>query len=174
MILKGFKEKSIKKQLSSILKNRQLKFSDKKIESVGIILSADEVNDFESLKTLSTRLNVLPNKLKIIAYTSSKKEMTYSWDVCFNPNDFTWNGRVKNAELQTFINTEFDLLISYYSTDVTTLKYITAASKSVFKTSIFQKDKRLNDLIINTDLQNVEAFKNELYKYLTVLNKIKE
>ena len=174
MILKGLKEKSIKKNLNLILKSRSSSTSNDKIESLGIILNAEETNDFETLKTLAATLNVRPNKLKIIAFTSSKKEEIYSWNVCFNPKDFSWNGKIKNTELQSFLDTKFDLLISYYSEDVLELKYLTAASKANFKVSIFQKDKRFNDLIIKTKFKNIKAFKVELFKYLVVLNKIKK
>ncbi|MCX7552195.1 DUF6913 domain-containing protein [Xanthomarina sp. F2636L] len=172
MILKGLKEKSIKKNLNTILANRETHFNTNKIESIGIVLNADETTDFESIKTIAQSLNLRPNKLKIIAFTESKKEVTYSWNDCFNPKDFTWNGKVNNIELQTFLDTKFDLLISYYSKDVLELKFLTTASKAHFKVSIFQLDKRLNDLIIKTDFKDFEAFKIELNKYLRVLNKL--
>ena len=171
MILKGLKEKSIKKNLNSILNNREADFNSNKIESMGIIINADETQDLEAIKTIATALQIRPNKLRIIAFTTSKKEETYSWETCFNPKDFTWNGKINNVELQGFLDTEFDVLISYYSKDVLELKYVTAASKAHFKVGIFQLDKRFNDLIIKTELTNIEAFKAELTKYLKVLNK---
>lgn len=172
MILKGLKEKSIKKNLNSILNNREADFNSNKIESMGIIINADETQDLEAIKTIATALQIRPNKLRIIAFTASKKEVTYSWETCFNPKDFTWNGKINNVELQGFLDTEFDVLISYYSKDVLELKYVTAASKAHFKVGIFQLDKRFNDLIIKTELTNIEAFKAELTKYLKVLNKL--
>lgn len=171
MILKGLKAKSIKKNLNSILNNREADFNSNKIESMGIIINADETQDLEAIKTIATALQIRPNKLRVIAFTTSKKEVTYSWETCFNPKDFTWNGKINNVELQGFLDTEFDVLISYYSKDVLELKYLTAASKAHFKVGIFQLDKRFNDLIIKTELTNIEAFKAELTKYLKVLNK---
>ena len=174
MILKGLKEKSIKKNLNLILKTRVVDSSNNKIETLGILLNADETNDFETLKTIAETLNVRPNKLKIIAFTTSRKEVTYSWNVCFNQKDFNWKGKINNVELQSFLDTKFDILISYYSEDVLELKYLTAASNAKFKVGIFQNDKRINDLIIKTDFKNIKAFKTELLKYVTVLNKIKK
>ncbi|HLV15161.1 MAG TPA: hypothetical protein VKY41_08275 [Xanthomarina sp.] len=172
MILKGLKEKSIKKKLNSLLKNREANFNTDKIENIGVILNADETNDFEALKTIAQTLGVLPNKVKIIAFTASSKAQAYSWDACFNMKDFTWNGKVNNTELQTFIDTKFDLLISYYVEDVLQLKYLTAASNANLKVGIFQHDKRINDLIIKTEFNKLELFKAELKKYLNVLNKL--
>ncbi|GGG42955.1 DUF6913 domain-containing protein [Bizionia arctica] len=173
MILKGLKEKSIKKNLTTILNNRETHFNNNKIESLGVILNAEETTDFEAIETFAKTLNLSPNKLKIIAFTELTKEITCTWENCFNPKDFTWNGKINNLELKSFLDTKFDLLISYYANDVSELKYLTSASNAHFKVGIFQKDSRLNDLIIKTDFNNLEAFKVELKKYLTVLNKLK-
>lgn len=173
MILKGFKEKSIKKNINKLLSNRQVNVTDNKVESLGIIFNLDEVEDFEKFNILSSYLKVLPNKLKIIAFSASKKETLKSWDVCYNPSDFSWNGVVKNSELQDFLETKFDVLVSYYEADITELKLITAASKAQFKIGILQTDERLNDLIIKTNLKEFNVFKAEVFKYLTILNKIK-
>lgn len=173
MILQGFKEKSNKKYLNSILNIPRQDDGNYKIVSLGIIVNVDETDDLELLKSLATTLGVRPNKLKIIAFTSDKKGVTYSWDVCFNPKDFGWKGSIKNIELQSFIETDFDALISYYTSDVLELKLITAKSKAKFKIGILQSEARLNDLIINTKLKEFDVFRTEVYKYLKIFNKIK-
>ncbi len=173
MILKGFKDKTNKKYLNTLLNQRQVNVADSKIESLGVILNIDEVDDFELFRDLATHIKVHPNKLKVIAFSANKKEKSNSWDVCFNPNDFGWNGTIKNIELQSFLDTKFDALISYYETEELELKLLTAQSKAQFKIGILQTDTRLNDLIIKTDLKVFNIFKTELYKYLTILNKIK-
>ena len=47
-------------------------------------------------------------------------------------------------------------------------------SKAEFKVGILQTDERINDLIIKTKLKEFDVFKEELFKYLTILNKIKK
>jgi hypothetical protein len=173
MILKGFKENSIKKKLNDVLKTSNPLGENKIINSVGVIFNADEVNDFEMFKTLSEHLNIRPNKLKIIAFTEHKKENIFSWNVCFNPKDIGWKGKINNVELETFLKTDFDLLISYYSKSVLELKLLTALSKAKFKAGIFKDDERLNDLIVGTRINEFSEFKKELKKYLMVLNKLK-
>lgn len=173
MILKGFKEKSIKKYINKLLAERQVSVSDNKIESLGIVFNLDEVGDFEQFIALPSYLKILPNKLKIIAFSKKPKDVLTSWDVCYSSIDFGWNGTIKNSELQTFLNTKFDALISFYETDVVELKLITAVSKAQFKIGILQDDERLNDLIIKTTIKEFDVFKAEFFKYLTILNKIK-
>lgn len=173
MILKGFKKKSNKKYLNKLLSERHVNVTDNKIESLGVILNIDEVEDFELFRVLATYIKVRPNKLKVIAYSANKKEASISWDICFKPNDFGWNGTIKNVELQSFLDTKFDALISYYTAEELELKLLTALSKAKFKVGILQTDERLNDLIIKTNLKEFNVFKIELFKYLTILNKIK-
>ena len=136
MILKGFKEKSIKKQLNKLLSELHQNVSNDKVESIGVILNIDEIDDFEWFNELSTHLKVHSNKLKIIAYSANKKETIKSWDTCFNPNDFGWNGTINNSELNAFLNTKFDALISYYEAEVIQLNLITVLSKAKFKIGI--------------------------------------
>lgn len=173
MILKGFKEKSNKKHLNKILSNRNIQVNDSIIKSLGVIMHSDDVNDFEMFRGLAVNLNIHPNNLKIIAYSSNVDNKQNSWDACFNDEDFGWNGTIKNVELKTFLDTEFDALISYYTEDVLELKLLTAISQSQFKIGIFQTDDRLNDLIIKANLSEFNVFKDELVKYLTILKKIK-
>lgn len=173
MILKGFKEKSNKKHLNKLLSERQLQTTNSKIERLGVVFYADGIIDLEWFKTLADSIKVSPNNLKIIAFSKSEKEILCTWDACYNSKDFGWSGRIKNAELQTFLNTEFDALISYYDKDLLELKLITAKSKAKFKIGILQNDERLNDLIIKTNLKAFDLFKTETFKYLKILNKIK-
>jgi hypothetical protein len=173
MILKGFREKSIKKHINKLLSIEHSNVNNDTIESLGVILNINEIDDFEKFRELSTYLKIHPNKLKIIAYSDNKKEALQSWDVCFNPNDFGWKGVINNSELQSFLDTKFDALISYYEADVSELNLITALSKAHFKIGISECDERLNDLIIKTNLKEFDLFKDEIFKYLTILNKIK-
>ena len=173
MILKAFKEKSNKKYLNKLVTNRFTNVNDRGINSLGVILNIDEMDDFELFRSLSEDLKVHPNKLKVIAFSSDKKQQQLSWDQCFNPGDFGWNGQIKNVELQAFLKTKFDALISYYTSEQLELKLLTAMSDAQLKIGILQSDMRCNDLIIKTDLKDFEVFRTELFKYLTILKKIK-
>ena len=172
MILKAFKEKSNKKYLNKLLSERQVNVTDKKINSLGVIINIDEIEDFERFNLLVEHIKVRPNKLKIIAFSESKKDDLNSWDNCFNPKDFGWKGVIKNVELQSFLDNKFDVLVNYYEKEVLELKLITALSKSELKIGISKSDERLSDLIIKTNLKEFDVFKKELFKYLTILNKI--
>ena len=64
------------------------------------------------------------------------------------------------------------MLICYYKRDVLQLNLITAASKANLKVGISRNDERLYDLIIDVALKDINIFKQELKKYLNILNKL--
>lgn len=172
MILKGLREKSNKKYLNKLLSQRQVNVSEKPIKSLGVILNLDEFNYFEAFQDFADTLKVHPNNVKILGFTENVKDGLNSWDLCFTPEDIGWKGAIKNDELKTFLNKNFDVLISFYEKDVLELKILTAVCKANMKIGVFQEDERLNDLIVKTSLKELKVFKKEVFKYLTKLNKI--
>ena len=172
MFLKAFREKSNKKYLNKLLSERKVNVGNNKIKSLGVILNFDEIEDFNAFNVLASRLKIHANRIKVIAYTNDTKAHGNSWDSCFNAKDFGWKGEIKNVELQTFLNEPFDVLISFYSEDHIELKLLTALSKSQFKIGILQSEPRLNDIIVKTQVKDIDVFNDEVVKYLTVLNKI--
>nr|WP_235841573.1 hypothetical protein [Confluentibacter sediminis] len=157
-----------------MLSKRYVNVDDSKIESLGVVFNMDEIENFGLFKNLAEKIKVHPNNFKVIGFTKDKKTNLNTWDLCFNEDDFGWKGEIKNVELQAFLDKKFDVLISYYLAEDLELKLMTALSKAHFKVGILQNDPRLNDLIINTNLKEFDVFENEVFKYLTILNKIKK
>jgi Family of unknown function (DUF6913) len=172
MILKRFKEKSNQKYINSILNSRKPNVDACKIESVGVIINFDEFNNYEIFRNFFKSIGILENKVKFITFITDDKLTPNSWDAYFNPKNFGWNGKINDVELQEFVGSEFDALISYYKEDNLELNLVTTLSKANFKIGISSKDQRLNDFIINVNPNQTEIFKEELIKYLKVLNKI--
>jgi hypothetical protein len=172
MIFKGFSEKSKIKYLNRLLSERHVNVSDNKMQSLGVLVNIDEFKDLEQFKILTNELSIRSNSLKIITFSTYIDENYHVGEPVFNLKDFGWKGNIKNMDLQTFIEQEFDVLISYYRVDVLELKLITALSKAQFKIGISNNDTRVNDLIIQTGVNDFNVFKSEMFKYLTILNKI--
>ena len=172
MILKRFKEKSNKKYINSELKKRLVSESNKKIETIGVIVNIDETIHLNWFKTVAQLLNIENNYVKLVAYTSAEKIEKEVGVSTFNNKHLGWKGTIKHPDLKKFLSEDFDLLINYYTEDLTTLKLLSVASKAKFKVGLLQSDERLNDLIIKTELSDFDTFKSELIKYLNILNKI--
>jgi len=172
MILKAFKTNSNQKYINKLLSTRQVAVSNKVMSSVGVILNMAEFSDFEAFRTFFKSLGLQPARIKIIAFVEDVKSANPLWDTYFNPKDFGWKGKINNIELQTFIDTDFDVLVSFYKEDCLELNLITAASKANFKVGLSAVDNRLYDLMVDVSTKELEVFKSELTKYLNVLNKI--
>ena len=172
MFLQRFKKKTNQNHINKILNSRNISVNDNKIESVGVILNLDEFNEHEDLGQFLKSIGIRENKIKFITYITDKKLVPNTWDSYFDPKDFGWNGKIKSIELQDFINTKFDALISYCKADNLELNTVTALSKANFKIGISGNDQRLNDFIIDVKSNQINIFKQETLKYLKVLNKI--
>lgn len=170
MFLKLFKDKSNQKYINRLLNSSISNVKNKKIESVGILLNLIEFSDYDVFKKFIKSLGVKDNKLKFIAFIEDEKDALNSWDAYYNINDFGWRGKINNIELQEFINTNFDLLISYYQEDRYELNVVTALSKANFKVGISRHDERLHDFIVKVEPKHIETFKTELLKYFKGLN----
>ena len=172
MILKAFKEKSNQKFINKLVGSRSAQISSKRMESVGIVLNMSEYDDFESFRIFFEDLKLNPNKIKIVGFVEDHKLLELSRELLFSEKQIGWKGKIKNNELQSFLNTPFDLLVSYYKNDILELNLISALSKANFKVSISNKDERFHDLILDVLPNNFHVFKQEFVKYLTILKKL--
>src|SRR5690606_23209391 len=172
MILKAFKEKSNQKFVNKLLSSRNNGISNKKIESVGVIIDSAEFSDVEALKSFFNELGVQLHKIKIVVFVEDEKKTERLWGNYFSKKDFGWNGTVKHVELKMFLDTEFDALVGFYKNDALELKLATALSKANFKIGLSGVDDNLFDFIMDLEVKDLDVFKTELKKYLTILNKI--
>lgn len=172
MILKAFKEKSNQKYINKLLSARKAAVNSNKVKTIAVLLNVDEFSDFESFRQYFKALNLSSPKHKVIGFTKDDKHESRQWDMYFSPKDFGWKGKLNNADLESFINEDYDVLISYYKDENLQLNFVTAASKANLKVGLSRKDERLYDLIIDVKPQDIDIFKIEFKKYLNILNKL--
>lgn len=172
MFLKIFKEKSIQKYVNKLLAARKVDVNTNKVKTIAVLLNASEFHEFEVFRIYFKELDLTSPKHKIVAFTLDDKLEHNKWNTHYSPKDFGWKGKINNIDLEAFINEPYDVLICYFKTQVLYLDYITAASKANLKVGISNYDKRLYDLIIDVELKDINIFKQELKKYLNILNKL--
>lgn len=172
MILKAFKEKSNRKYVNKLLAARKPIVNANKVKTIAVLLNKDEFDDFEVFRKYFKELGLTSPKHKIIAFTSDDKFESSQWETYFSPKDFGWKGKINNIDLQTFIDEEYDVLISYYKAEGLQLNHITAASNANLKVGLAREDERLYDLIIDIQPKDINIFKTEFKKYLNILNKL--
>ncbi len=172
MILKAFKEKSNRKYVNKLLTERKPTVNNNKIKTIAVLLNASEFHEFEVFRVYFKELGLTSPKHKIVAFTMDDKLEYNQWNAHFSPKDFGWKGKIKNIDLDDFINEPYDMLLCFYKNPVLQLNLITAASKANLKVGISNEDERLYDLIIDVELKDINIFKQELKKYLNILKKI--
>ena len=173
MIIKFLKNRSNKIFMQRVIENRKFNSSAIRIKTVGIILNLDEYKDYDQIKEIFKGLGVHENKIKFIAYMSENGTKLNRWDSYFESKDFGWNGVVNNLDFIEFIDSEFDILISYYRKNKLELNFATACSKAKFKIGISKSNENLNDFTIDISTNFTDIFAKELRKYLEGLNMIK-
>ncbi len=178
MILKGLQEKlkykSGVKFLKQELKRPAIKLDRSKgITSVGCIVDLDQFSDVDLFYEFVDDFSLRPNSVKIIGYKNYYDKNSPYATPMFSDKDLGWKGNIENGYALEFLNREYDLLINYYTKEKLLLQLMTVKAKARINVGFGGVDKNLNDLIINTTLEDFKTFKAELKKYLFILNEIK-
>lgn len=172
MFLNYTKNFIVKKTLKKGLRDLKIDDSCYAIKKIGIVVDTSHFKDTESLVKQLESSGIHKENITVIEYSDTycKSEIkTYN---CFGVSDLKWNGKISSTLVNDFINEDFDLLISYYDIEKAILLRVTHSSKAVFKVGFSSIDKRLNHLMIETEVSDFALFIHELFKYLKVLNKI--
>lgn len=172
MFLKGFRDKSNQKFIKKLLNNKPPAVVANELHTIGVLLNFNEFNDFEVFRKLFKELELTSPKCRVAAFIEDEKQITSTWNTYFIPKNIGWNGKIESVDLETFINANFDVLISYYNQSQVELNLITLLSKAKFKIGLTNVDDRLYDLIINVNTSQFNIFKTELKKYLKILKLI--
>jgi hypothetical protein len=166
MFLNYIKEFFVKKSLKNNLHNVKNEVFTSNVQTIGLLVDESEFRHSEELVKELISNGINPDNIKIVVYRSKfDKKETYSRPT-FGKKHINWRGGVIADFLTEFIDTEFDLLISYYDTEQPILMMVTNKSKAKFKVGFASVDNNLNRWMIETAIENYKLFVSELFKYL--------
>ena len=171
-MFKRIKKIFFKKHITKNLKNRTMFDVNDSLTTIGFLVNEEDNIDFEIFFDISSTLGVHQKDIKIFSFLDIKTKTPTLIQNRIYSNHFNWRGEINNNNALDFLNTKFDVLVSYYSTKNNYLNLMTSKSNAKFKVGFNGVDDRLFDLIINVDPQNNQDVKSELLKYFKVLNKI--
>ncbi len=112
------------------------------------------------------------SNIKVIIFRDKFNKNDFFQYPIFSDEHLSWSGSFLEPVINNFIDTKFDLLISFYDTEKTPLMLVTNQSRAKFKVGFATVDNRLNNLIIETELSDYKIFAHELFKYLKSFKKI--
>ncbi|MWB94263.1 hypothetical protein GON26_07800 [Flavobacterium sp. GA093] len=166
MFLNYIKEFFVKKTLNKNLHKVKNEVFTSKIQTVGLLIDESDFRHSEKLKEVLVLNGIHPENISIVAYRDKlKKKKEYRLPT-FSKKQLSWRGQFSEVFLNEFIETEFDLLISYYDIEKPILMLMTQKSKAKFKVGFASVDKHFNRWMINTSLENYKLFISELFRYL--------
>lgn len=172
MFLKFIKDFGLKKIIRKSLSNYKPVSSPDVVSTVGIILDESYFNDKEALIDQLAANGILRQNIKTLSFKERLKPKEIM-DCChFTRKDISSAGEYKKEDVAEFINTPFDMLISYYDVEKPPLVLATIKSTAKFKVGFATVDKRLNHFMIGTVAEKYDEFTAELFKYLKILNKL--
>ncbi|AXB57398.1 DUF6913 domain-containing protein [Flavobacterium fluviale] len=166
MFLNYTKEFFVKKSLKNNLGNDKNEVFSKNVQTVGLLIDESNFTQSEVLIKELELHGIASENIKIAAYAGKfDKKETYLRPT-FGKKHINWKGEITEDFLNDFINTEFDILLSYYNVENIFLMMITKQSKAKFKVGFSSVDNNLNRWMIHTELENYKLFVSELFRYL--------
>lgn len=172
MFLNFIKDYFLKRILKNSLENVKSNSSIVSIKTVGVLIDESYFSKKEALLKELIANGFNENNIQIIVYRENLRKNEVGSHPVFSLKDLNWKAEITNSLVNDFIDTKFDLLLSYYDVEKAILLNITHKSKAQFKVGFSAIDKRLNHLMINTNAENYTVFVQELFRYLKILNKI--
>lgn len=172
MFLNQIKEFSLKRILKKSFLNNNQNLDVKAIKSVGLLINEKKFLHKTELIDELVNNGFKKENIKILVFNdkiNSNQVLVYP---TFSLKHVSLSGKFNENVVKDFINEKFDLLISYYDIEKKILMIVTNNSNAKFKAGFANIDKRCNDLLIATDVQNFKIFVSELFKYLKILKKI--
>lgn len=170
-MLKSIQKRSSKKVLEQKLNLQTTKtVSTTKVKKIGCIVDLDELAE-DKINALKKAFTFVDDFV-LIGYQQKKNEQAKADFYVFDDKAFGWKGSIKDVTVAEFCKQPFDVLISYFTSEKLPLQLAATLSVCDLKIGVEGSDQRIHDLIIHSPIHEISVFKDELIKYLTILNKI--
>ncbi len=169
MFLNGLKTKSILRKLEKVNSERLPITVGNRVEKICIVETELHKFDRARLKGLARILNVQEKDIGFMSFVQQKKNEDKERPELFSPKDIGWKGVFKTSGLKEYRNTNYDLLISYYTQAHLALATVSSLGNSKFKVGIGEDLYHTQDLSLEVDLVDTDLFLTELEKYLKIL-----
>ncbi|KDN56408.1 DUF6913 domain-containing protein [Flavobacterium seoulense] len=167
--LKGF---WVKKMLKNSLLNVKSGSLDGIVKTIGIVVDESHFAATQLLINEFIANGIAKEDIELLIYKSKSSLDSGLKVIKLESGHLNWKAQITNEEVNNFIAKDFNLLVNYYDIEKAILLTVTNESKAKFKVGFSTINKRLNNLIITTGLENHAVFVEELFKYLKILNKI--
>ncbi len=165
--------REIKAHLSK--NNRKVKACNiKDAETIGIIFDATNPINFEVVKKMVKNISTKKNSIEVLGYLDHKEMIDHylyrkGFDF-FTRSQLNWFQKPMGKNVESFIKKPYDLLIDLSLENPFPIQYITAFSKSYFKTGKYAPGIDYLDLMIDIEKEKEEMLnlRSELEKDIEI------
>ncbi|MGS2760857.1 DUF6913 domain-containing protein [Sinomicrobium sp. M5D2P9] len=174
MFFKKYKEKAAHKILKNglpVTGNRQGE-GNGKVSSLACVINLDEFDNTEVFKVLAQEMGIRQENFRVIGFTRQQDTNAYYGIPVFREEELGWKGEIRNGHYKELLEKPYDMLLSYYSKPNLLLGLATLQVRAAFKVGLTGEYEKGNDFILNVSPDRFPEFREELIKYLTILNKI--
>jgi len=171
MHLKKLKEQFIERKFQKklISSSNDRKTSHKIINSVAILTSEEIATEINLQEQVEAILNL--RNCKIFKFRRYNKLDDASYHH-FSEKDFNWQGKISNINFKSFLEQDFDLLISFFDERNLYLEFGTLYSNANFKVGFSEVNQALFNIEIAGKTKDCSVFLSELKNYLKILKKL--
>ncbi len=169
MIQKFWQKRVFEKEIFKKVSTKQLD-NEFKIKKIAVIIDPLLEVDADFFFSLSECFKILEPQIKILYLSDNPNLKEYS-HMIFNPKEVSYWGNFKGNLLE-FCEREYDLVINYFNTSELIHLLISLRTKGKFSVGFSGTDLRINDLVFDFNPKDKNTFKEELIKYMSILNKI--
>ncbi|MEM7101970.1 MAG: hypothetical protein AAF502_02490 [Bacteroidota bacterium] len=140
---------------------------------IGILFDASRPENQVFVNEYRETLIKQDKKVEILGYFDDKQPHNNVIFKYFNKKNLTWFWIPKSKDVEAFINTPFDILISLHLQPAPQLEYVSALSKAHMRVGLFRDDKQhCYDLMIdNPESQDLKTFTKQVDYLLNIINR---
>lgn len=147
------------------------------IKSIGIVWDASRLEDFPVITKFYQKMQEKNIEVKIMGYYPSKnlpdKYTAIRYLTCLKEKDIDFFYRPKLAEVTSFINTRFDVLIDINFNKLFPLVYISSLSMASLKAGLTNDEPEKSPFDLMIDLKKttgIEDYLNQIMHYLGMIS----
>ena len=169
MFKKFWHRRAAKKSLHTSLEEKNLSRAFK-IKHVRVILDSSLEIEQQFFNELAKAFGIPQVNITVFAFRGSK-EIEKQYAHFFDEAEVSYFGEFQ-GDLALMCQKEVDLQINYFNKEDLYMEWVSAVAKKKLSAGFLGVNQHLNDIIFDFPPKDINTFKEELVKYLTILKKL--
>ena len=169
----GIKSHFIDKRIKQFHKKNVISkehLSLSQLRKILIIVDEKTAFTFEKFRVLKNKMKLSTDNFIFLTIKDKRSNYNEFRGVVLLQHEINWQGKINSKEVKPLLGKTYDLLIDFTTADNPLKKLVTSMVKAPVKVGYFFDDTtNLYDIMINTPVNEVDAFVEELVRYLQIM-----